>query len=749
MNKKISKLLREEAKKTMTDDEFFQSAVMKEHFEKIIEGVCKSYDRKLKIEIVSTAKFFTAMTEGNKIVVNLRFDLIDSAKTREEKYYLIVGIIIHECGHILYTDFRMFDKSVRKLVEENCIFPVMDVSDELAEMLAEKKGAVLGNTYKALINCIEDGHIEKRILRHIPGYGECLMNVRKKHIVELGSMPYAETKREAAASGKPMNRVAVMLDLILTYAKYGIDLAEDVKDDLTEVFDRMKPAIQKAVNANNSFKRIIAMNEVFDLIAQFITEETKPKEPEKKKSEKSEKPEKSEKSEKESKETEKSEEKSEEPEEGEGSEEEKEPGKGETESEEADGSTCDEDETEADGGDKSETAKADEDAKVPEEMRGKETKSLEDILSGLDEECKKMEDKTVHSSPEEPVGDDEEDGECESSETGDFNEKGSAKGYEGPKDWDLSYLEDKAADESAAKIIRNRIEKEMGKIADDTRRGRVDKFPSYEKYLEADEKAVEMYEQQHHELDLIAKRVRKNLDKVIKERQKGSKKNALYVGKFLDSGHAYRKDKKIFSNKILPEDVPDMEVCVLVDCSGSMRNGDRMEQARKCAYITWKFCQLMEIPCSVYGHTCEYPREDHVLINCVAHSQNADDNDEKRIFMLRPDANNRDGWALNFCCEALMRSGATSKLLLVISDGIPAARGYGMELGKRDCQEVVARYKKKGISVITAGIDSCAPDIKKVYLEGAQPKYAAKFLDFTDMSRLPKAFATIIKKELL
>ena len=741
MNKKISRLLREEAKKTMTDDEFFQSAVMKEHFEKIIEGVCKSYNRKLKVEIVSTSKSFTAMTEGTKIMVNLRFDLIDSAKTREEKYYLIVGIIIHECGHILYTDFRMFDKSVRKLTEENCIFPVMDVSDELEEMLTQKKGAVLGNTYKALINCIEDGHIEKRILKHIPGYGECLMNVRKKHIVELGSMPYAETKRTAAASGKPINRVAVMLDMILTYAKYGIDLAEDVKDDLTVVFDRMKPAIQKAVNANNSFKRIIAMNEVFDLIAQFITEETKPKEPEKEKSKKSKKSEKSEKPE----ESEKSEEKSEEPEEGEGSEEEKEPGKGETESEEADGSTCDTDETEADGGEKSETGKTDEDAKSSEKMRGEETKSIEDILSGLDEECKKMEDKTVHSMPEEPVGDEED---AKSSEAESFEEKGSAK-FDGPKDWDLSYLEDKAADESAAKTIRNRIEKEMGKIADDTRSGRVDKFPSYEKYLEADEKAVEMHEQQHHELDLIANRVKNNLDKVIKERQKGSKKNALYVGKYLDSGHAYRKDKKIFSNKILPEDVPDMEVCVLVDCSGSMRDGIRMEQARKCAYVTWKFCQLMEIPCSVYGHTCEYPKEDHVLINCVAHSRNADDNDGKRIFMLRPEANNRDGWALNFCCEALMRSGAASKLLLVISDGIPAARGYGMELGKKDCQEVVARYKKKGISVITAGIDSCAADIKRVYLDGAQPKYAAKFLDFTDMSRLPKAFATIIKKELL
>ena len=50
---------------------------------------------------------------------------------------------------------------------------------------------------------------------------------------------------------------------------------------------------------------------------------------------------------------------------------------------------------------------------------------------------------------------------------------------------------------------------------------------------------------------------------------------------------------------------------------------------------------------------------------------------------------------------------------------------------------------------MTAGIDDCAPDIKRVYQDGAQSKYAAKFLDYSDMSKLPQAFATLIKKELL
>ena len=246
-----------------------------------------------------------------------------------------------------------------------------------------------------------------------------------------------------------------------------------------------------------------------------------------------------------------------------------------------------------------------------------------------------------------------------------------------------------------------------------------------------------------------ARRVMKNLDKVIKERQKGDRLNGLYTGQQLDAAHTYRKDKRIFANKVLPEYIPDIEVCVLVVCSGSMCCGSRMDQSRKCAYITWKFCQFMDIPCSVYGHTTDAYPEKHVVMTCVAHPDNLDKDDEKRIFMLRPEYDNRDGWAVNFCAEALSKSSVTSKMLLIISDGLPAAVGYGEVLGKRDCQEVVKRYKKKGISVITAGIDDCAEDIKSLYVDGVSPKDAAKFLDYSDMTQLPRAFATIIKKELL
>ena len=737
---KVLRRLLNETKDKMTDEEFFTSKVMKQHFESIIEGVCKTFKRYIRIQIINEGSS-VACTNGDMITVNLNNDWIKEQPTRIEKYYVIVGIILHECGHILYTDFKLMEKCFDAL-EHNRLFPIIDYSETLAECFDENMGRRFLKVYQTLDNCVEDGHIEKRVIRHVPGYGECLLKVRKLHLAQAGIQTYETQLQKAEEAGRDIDRIGTITGLVLIYAKFGVDNTGDVSDDLTKLFYRMTPHIDAAVNTNNAASRKKEVNIIFDMLIDFISDEIERlKEKEKEKPEpKDESPE--------EKEDEDPSEKDDEP----GLEDEDE------ESSEEGGEPDSEDETDesaspslSEDGDDSEDEDASSEETESESKMSKEekAKALEEVLSSLGDICDEMSDKTEHSdTPISPVSEEDDVSEAE----GTTPEEGSdfdPKNEEGPEEWDLSYLEDCAAEEEIAIATKKQIVKAMTRNADDTRKGRTDKFPSIQQYVEPDDEAIEMFDKEHEELDRIARRVKKNLDKVIKERQKGDRLNGLYTGKQLDSAHTYRKDKRIFANKILPEDVPDMEVCVLVDCSGSMCCGSRMDQSRKCAYITWKFCQFMDIPCSVYGHTTDAYPEKHVVMTCVAHPDNLDKDDEKRIFMLRPEYDNRDGWAVNFCAEALSKSSATSKMLLIISDGLPAAVGYGDALGKRDCQEVVKRYKKKGISVITAGIDDCARDIKSLYVDGIAPKDAAKFLDYSDMTQLPRAFATIIKKELL
>ena len=748
---KVLRRLLNEAKDKMTDEVFFTTKVMQQHFEGIIEGVCKTFKRHIKIQIINEGSS-AAFTNGNMITVNLNNDWIKNQPTRLDKYYIIVGIILHECGHILYTDFKLMEKCFDAL-EHNRLFPIIDYSETLAECFDENMGRRFLKVYQTLDNCVEDGHIEKRVIRHVPGYGECLLKVRKLHLADAGIKTYERLLQEAEKTGSDIDRIGCVIKLVLIYAKFGVDNVGDVSDDLTKLFYRMTSHIDAAVNTNNAASRKKEVNIIFDMLIDFISDEI---ERLKEKEKEEEEPEKSSEDEDEEKDDEKESEEStsEEDDTSETDDDSSEEGEESGTDEEIDDSDSPSISEEGTGSEEDDDSEDESTASKAEESgsgmsKEEKEKALEEVLSSLGDICDDMSDKTDHSDTmTSPVSDEDEDLESEGT-TPDEGADFDPTNEEGPEEWDLSYLEDCAAEEEIAIATKKNIVKAMTRNADDTRKGRTDKFPSIQKYVEPDDEAIKMFDREHEELDRIARRVKKNLDKVIKERQKGDRLNGLYTGKQLDSAHTYRKDKRIFANKVLPEDIPDMEVCVLVDCSGSMCCGSRMDQSRKCAYITWKFCQFMEIPCSVYGHTTDAYPEKHVVMTCVAHPDNLDKDDEKRIFMLRPEYDNRDGWAVNFCAEALSKSSATSKMLLIISDGLPAAVGYGDVLGKRDCQEVVKRYKKKGISVITAGIDDCASDIKSLYVDGINPKDAAKFLDYSDMTQLPKAFATLIKKELL
>lgn len=709
--KKISRMLLEETKKEMTDEEFFTSSSMKKNLQTIIEGICKTYDRNITATVIPKADF-VACTDGDDIKISLNSEFVKAQETRQQKYYAIIGLILHECGHVLYTDFALLNKAILCLAA-NGIYPPITISEELDAMLKDRKGAMLIPVYKSLENCIEDGFIERLVIKDVPGYGECLIKVRKMHMENSSILSYDASIKKAAETGKELDRICMMLNMVLFYAKYSMDLTDGIEDDLTDSFRDIQGIIDKAMKSYHAPDRMKQVNIVFDKIVKFIDAEIGKESEEKPDPEMSD----SKESEEESK----------------------------ADISSADGSTTDDEKEKEPESVESSTSGSADDSADPEDTKEDSddaksrelSKKMEDTLKGLEKDLKSMEDMSDHTRASSKTVTAKDDGDLDSFEAAEDGEM------------DISHLEEKAAEEMISKEIHNRIEREMVRTQKDMYKTRKDKYPGIMTYLQPDRYAKEEYEVYHQELDRIARRVKKNLDKVIKQRRRGDVKKGLYVGKQFDAPHAYRKDKRIFSQKILPENIPDMEVCVLVDCSGSMSSNDRMEQARNCAYITWQFCSEMQIPCSVYGHTTNWHPETHVKINCVAHPMNIDSDDGKRIFMLRADADNRDGWAVNFCGEALTKSTATNKLLLIISDGLPAADGYYGPAAKRDIQDVVKKYKQKGIKIVTAGIDDCAPDIKRVYQDGAQSKYAAKFLDYSDMSKLPQAFATLIKKELL
>lgn len=125
------------------------------------------------------------------------------------------------------------------------------------------------------------------------------------------------------------------------------------------------------------------------------------------------------------------------------------------------------------------------------------------------------------------------------------------------------------------------------------------------------------------------------------------------MGRRLDAHALCRNDGKVFYKNALPNDIPQLSVALLLDESGSMSCGDRATYARAAAIILYDFCQELDIPIMVYGHSTGYSTG--VDLYSYAEFESFDRDDKYRMMDISARGSNRDGAALRFVAEQLSR----------------------------------------------------------------------------------------------
>ena len=86
--------------------EIFSSPYLNEILQAIVTSACESLNRIPQVEsICDPSSDFTACTEGTRVMINTLGPLIRERDTNWDKYTNVVGHVIHECGHVLFTDF--------------------------------------------------------------------------------------------------------------------------------------------------------------------------------------------------------------------------------------------------------------------------------------------------------------------------------------------------------------------------------------------------------------------------------------------------------------------------------------------------------------------------------------------------------------------------------------------------------------------------------------------------------------------
>ena len=166
---------------SITDDEFFLSVFFLEFLQTIVTGVTKRYDRRITIRIMSDPDPSAplAYTNGLEIVVNVS-NFILVKMDRPHRFRAIIGHVLHECAHILFTDFvqgvqtKKHFKNTGKLIPEPSNTALYQNYIDCMNQIPNEKVLYLPllNVLDNIMQPVEDGYVDSRILIVIPGYGK-------------------------------------------------------------------------------------------------------------------------------------------------------------------------------------------------------------------------------------------------------------------------------------------------------------------------------------------------------------------------------------------------------------------------------------------------------------------------------------------------------------------------------------------------------------------------------------------------
>lgn len=171
---------------------------------------------------------------------------------------------------------------------------------------------------------------------------------------------------------------------------------------------------------------------------------------------------------------------------------------------------------------------------------------------------------------------------------------------------------------------------------------------------------------------------------------------------------------------------PSVAFLLLIDESGSMGANHRAHQARDCAIVIANAVKTLPgVDVAVMGHTGQGGYMDHSrhAKGLAMHTYFSPDQPElEAIARVRPYCQNLDGYAIGQAAEKLRMwyPHAEAHVLVHISDGEPAAGGYGGSSAMRHINRVCLKSGELGVKVVGVGIDNAFSEYvgKRMYGAG-------------------------------
>lgn len=768
-HKKIRQLIAQK-QKTVTDRQFFSSRAFAAYFADMALAQTRryGYHRRVKVRTVWEPKNGnTAMTNNELIWLNAGHPSITQHKSRAERYAQLCGLFAHELGHVLYTDFITSQTHLTRL-DSGFWYPEPPPLRTSREQHAEEElWDYSGNSRKHqsmvrfimhdIMNILEDGYIEQRMIAEYPGVlGQ---NLQARRASTFADMP---TLSQVIENEPEQGHVWLTIQqALLSYMKWGELKYGDtpLTDERVQVVFGLLPELDKALLSRDLRDRCRAANLImvrcWHYIKDFLDhcEEMA---------------------------------------------EQATPGGDDSvavgilqqlvsalagASAAAEGSSAPA--TGAPGkaapptsgstaANRAKTAML---AAQAAEESEEETENTAGSAVGAEEQ--EGDDGTESPTPLGTSEDDEENGSNGSGGLGDELSAGSSDNQQpsncqtvsdteqgrlpqrqtdtlsvpegGTTEHDDTYrgtgyanaasdiarILEAVAEDAVHTSLEKERKRELNELAQSISYGNIHNGVNMtvHRICEVEPELRDEYDEVADDLLHISRQLQKSVTQKLEDSRRGGKQTSLLMGRRLDAHAIARLDGRVFCKNALPNEAPALSVGLLLDESGSMCSCDRATYARATAIILYDFCRALDIPIMVYGHSTSSGRVD---LYSYAEFDAIDRDDRYRLMDISSRGSNRDGAALRYVAEQLAKRTEDVKILMLVSDGQPADSGYYGTAAEEDLRGVKQEYQRKGILFVAAAIGADKDNIERIYGDS--------FLDITDLNKLPVKLAGIIKR---
>jgi len=235
----------------------------------------------------------------------------------------------------------------------------------------------------------------------------------------------------------------------------------------------------------------------------------------------------------------------------------------------------------------------------------------------------------------------------------------------------------------------------------------------------------------------IVEKLVKTITRTLKEENLAGERKGRFYGKKLDTMRLYRTDLRVWKDMKAPKKEINLAISLLLDESGSM-SGAKAEITRLTAILFAEACEKLGIPLEINGHTTS---GFFVKLFNYKNFDSFDRNDKYRLVDISARGCNRDGAAVIFGCERLMKRRENKKIFIIISDGRPNHDNYGGDAAKSDLKHIRNTYTRKGVTFVAAAIDADKEYIHEIY--------GKNFLGISNLEFMPAVFGRILQKEII